>query len=243
RNSSFDDFRRAPGDSSLTHALYVGKSIGELVVEGSTFSRVEAGHYIKSRAVQTTVRGSTIDDSGGRGSYLIETPEGGQLIVDDNVLIKGANAGNPIAIAHGFERNKGGDFVNPDGFVFVGDNRFTNYKSGNVTFVDNRSDTTAELHENTMTVTTGNLTLVEGDHVVTRDEDQNEAIETGAVGGLPPVDRISLPAVYGQDVARARLDDIPVAVVPAPPALGLLAAGIFGIVAMRRRRREERRPA
>ncbi|MBV7255934.1 right-handed parallel beta-helix repeat-containing protein [Pacificimonas sp. WHA3] len=230
RNTDFSDFYTGGNAQTLNHALYVGNSIGELIVEDSTFNKVANGHYIKSRANRTTIRGNIIDGRGGGASYLIDVPEGGQLVVENNDLIKGAASGNRTAIALGFERHKGGDFVNPDGFVFIGDNRFTNYWTrGTVVFFENKTGVDAELHENTLTVAAGRVELARGKHFVTREDDQITLIDALPIGSLPPADLQRLPARLGT------AESSPAVAVPAPGTLGLLCLGLGVVLAGRRR--------
>ena len=186
-NSRFVDTRSPAGDSVLTHAVYVGKSITELVVEDSYFTRTTNGHHVKSRAMATTVRDSVLDDGNGTTSYLIEASEGGQLIVVGNTLVKGPNARNPNAIAFGTETHKGGDYVNPPSYVFIGDNKFTSRMDAKVKLLLNRTDTVAELHENDITVKAGSFRLAYGPHVITTEADQLKPIEAGPPAE-PPVE-------------------------------------------------------
>ncbi|MGB7406283.1 MAG: right-handed parallel beta-helix repeat-containing protein [Pacificimonas sp.] len=232
RDSVFTNIYSPQSPNALTHALYVGKSIGELEVTGSTFTDVATGHYIKSRAERTIVRDNIIDDRDGSGSYLIETPEGGSLIVERNVLINGPNSGNRTTIAHGFETKKGGGFVNPPGIVFIGDNDFTNFRPGSTTvFFENRTGEPAELHENTITVSAGSVDLARGEYRVTTDADDNKPIDfvSAPVRSLPAFDNLDLgPPAIAVDIGPAQA-------VSAPGVLGLMGAG-FGLLAFARRR-------
>ncbi|MGB3723838.1 MAG: hypothetical protein WA979_13610 [Pacificimonas sp.] len=232
RGSSFDLIRSPGGAGVLTHAVYIGKTIGGVVIEDSTFSRVTTGHYVKSRAKSTIVRRSTIDDREGTASYLIDAAEGGQLVVEGNTLIKGANAGNPTAIAMGFEQYKGGNFVNPPGFIFVGDNDFTNYHNGNVTFFNNRTGEPAELHNNELTVVAGRVSLAKGEHIVTTDADHPLPIDSLPIGN-PPVGDLPYRPIADLPPLNmpGQVDDV-----PAPGAALLLGLAALGLGAARRRR-------
>lgn len=86
-----------------THNIYVG-AVGSLTVQNSTITGANVGHDIKSRAANTTITGNTITDAnGGTASYEIDLPNGGNATITGNVIAKGANASNPIAIAFGEE--------------------------------------------------------------------------------------------------------------------------------------------
>lgn len=229
RGSRFEDTRSPAGDTVLTHAIYVGQSISRLVVEDSEFTRTSTGHHIKSRAMSTVVRGSLLDDADGTTSYLIETPEGGELVVEGNVLIQGPNAGNPIAIAHGFETHQGGDFVNPPSFIFIGDNEFRNKRLGRAYFFVNRTPQEAELHENELIAEAGTIVPAEGPHFFTTDADIPEPIDgVGTTGnGTPP----SRKAGYiDPGTGEPPLQPLKV---PAPPAALLLGLPLGGLALLR----------
>ncbi len=240
RNSQFHDFYSPGGSGVLTHGLYVGNSIGELVVEDSTFSKNVTGHLVKSRALRTTIRDVTLDGRQGTSSYLIDVPEGGQLVVEDSELIKGANSPSNTAIAYGFERYKGGQFVNPDGFVFIGNNSFTNYRaSGTNTFIENRTDVEIELHENALTAAAGRVELVRGPHVVTTAADLLTPIEGGPsaalpIGDLPPFEDVAQPSRHLAGIGNVSSTAV---AVPAPAAVGLFVAGLALVGTLRRRRK------
>lgn len=96
---------------SLTHGIYWPAS-GELHALGCTFrttvaglapNPIFAGHLLKSRARVTTVKGCLFDMAGG-GAACIETPNGGELTVQGNVILKYnvGDASNP-PIKYGFE--------------------------------------------------------------------------------------------------------------------------------------------
>lgn len=99
------------GDS-LTHGVYVQGDL--LDVLGCTFRTTVAGnptgaeflgHLLKSRMARTRVRGSLFDMRGG-GASCIEAPNGGDLEVYGNIILK-YNIGSPSnpPIKYGFEEN------------------------------------------------------------------------------------------------------------------------------------------
>jgi hypothetical protein len=124
----------------IGHEIYAGTGIDGLVVEGSRFESNHVGHYVKSRALSTVVRGNVIDDTDGSASYLIDIPQGGAALIENNELIRGPNPSNCcVAIAYGFEMEQGPAFQNPPGEVVVRGNRYYDKGTGIAAFFVNRS--------------------------------------------------------------------------------------------------------
>src|ERR1700676_1154015 len=95
------EFANNGSGDGFTHNLYVGV-IGTLTVNGSYFHDVNAGHEIKSRALNNFIENSRIADGpNGTGSYEIDLPNGGNATVQNNVIEKGPNAGNSDFISFG----------------------------------------------------------------------------------------------------------------------------------------------
>ena len=146
---------------ACAHGVYAGAAIGLLDVERCVFLDTRTAHHIKSRALATIVRNNRIEDGAtGTSSYLIETPQGGNLLVEHNVLEKGPNSSNPgTAIALAF-----GGVKNPTASQVIRDNTFRNDMAVPTVFVRNASATPAELIGNTVS---GAVTLLEGPGTVT----------------------------------------------------------------------------
>jgi Ca2+-binding RTX toxin-like protein len=85
-----------------THGLYVGK-IKSLVIEDSYFHDTRVGHEIKSRAIETVIRNSRIQDEDGTTSYSIDLPNGGKALLANNVIQQGAKSQNPAIVHFGGE--------------------------------------------------------------------------------------------------------------------------------------------
>jgi hypothetical protein len=141
---------------ACAHALYIGKPIARLEVTGSVFVDTHVGHHIKSRARATVVRDSRIEDGPeGTSSYLIELPDGGDAVIVNNTLDKGANSQNKeVAISLGTE-----DRNNPTRALVIRDNRFTSDLPEPVRFVRNLTQTPARLTGNKLT---GNVIPLDG---------------------------------------------------------------------------------
>lgn len=141
---------------ACAHGLYIGSPIKRLEVEHCVFLDTRTAHHIKSRAHDTIVRDSRIEDgASGTSSYLIETPVGGDLLIERNILQKGPNSENPqVAISIGIEGVK-----NPTTTLIVRDNRFRNDAREQTIFVRNATQTPARLSNNTVT---GDVRMLEG---------------------------------------------------------------------------------
>jgi hypothetical protein len=85
-----------------THGLYVGK-IKSLVIEDSYFHDTRVGHEIKSRAIETVIRDSRIQDEDGTTSYSIDLPNGGRALLANNIIQQGAKSQNPAIVHFGGE--------------------------------------------------------------------------------------------------------------------------------------------
>jgi hypothetical protein len=93
-----------PPSSGDEHNIYVG-AIQQLTIDNSYFTDPITGHDIKSRAANTTIENSRITDPGGTGSNEIDLPNGGNAVIENNVIEKGANAQNSGFISFGEEGN------------------------------------------------------------------------------------------------------------------------------------------
>ena len=93
-NTEFADNGVSDPSSSgygLTHNLYVG-DIAQLTIDNSYFYDPIVGNDIQSRAAATTVENSRIDDPNGTGSYEINLPNGGDDLIENNVIEKASGA-------------------------------------------------------------------------------------------------------------------------------------------------------
>ncbi|MFQ3623035.1 MAG: right-handed parallel beta-helix repeat-containing protein [Acetobacteraceae bacterium] len=86
------------------HGLYAG-FWREVAIRRTRFEATRVCHHVKSRAARTVIEDSAIlDTPGNRASYLVDAPNGGDLVLRGNTLRKGPDHGNPeAAIVHGAE--------------------------------------------------------------------------------------------------------------------------------------------
>ena len=143
KNSEF--IRNGKCESACAHGIYIGH-IALLHIENSKFLETHDGHHIKSRALRTELIGNEITDGPkGTASFEVELPNGGSLIMENNVLEKGPNNGNhSAAVSIGAE----GVTQHTDELIFKG-NKFTNDDPHETFFVKNLTATPAVLTGNT----------------------------------------------------------------------------------------------
>lgn len=90
--------------SACAHGVYVG-AIALLRVEHCEFLSQRVGHHIKSRAARTEILDNTIHDGpAGTASYLLDLPNGGNILIRGNDFEKGPGAQNRVAVAIGEEK-------------------------------------------------------------------------------------------------------------------------------------------
>jgi len=144
RDSLFLRDGTCAGGGGCAHGIYANH-IAELDVENSRFRAIQAGHDIKSRALRTVVRHSTlIDGPDGTSSYQIDIPNGGDVLVKANTLEKGPRSGNRgIAITIGEE-----GATQTATSILVLRNILINDTGTPTVFVSNRSRTPAQLRGN-----------------------------------------------------------------------------------------------
>ena len=100
------EFAQAPRvEGKLHHLLYVGR-IASLQVSGSRFHAGHVGHLLKSRARRTTLTYNLLlDGAGGRASYEVDLPNGGEALLLGNVIGQSAHTENRVVVAYGAEGN------------------------------------------------------------------------------------------------------------------------------------------
>lgn len=126
------------------HGIYANR-LALVAIRNSRFTDTRICHHIKSRALRTEIVGSRIiDGETTSSSYLVDIPNGGDLLLAGNTMHKGPlsdNAGTAVAI--GAEGVK-----NPTNRLEIRDNHFVNLMTTPTVFVRNRTDTPAILRGN-----------------------------------------------------------------------------------------------
>lgn len=139
------EFRgNAKCEAQCAHGIYVN-AIDRLEIEHSRFIDQHIGHHIKSRARNTVLIDNDIADGpNGNSSYLVDIPNGGDLLMQGNRLQKGKMAENTgTAVPIGEEGVK-----NPTHDLIFRDNNFTSDLPAQTVFVRNQTKTPAMLSGN-----------------------------------------------------------------------------------------------
>jgi hypothetical protein len=142
--------------AACAHAIYVGH-IALLQVVNSHMTETRSGHFVKSRAARTEITGTTIEDGpDGTSSYLVEIPNGGSLVMSNDVLEKGPNCEN-----HGAAIVIGAEGVTQrTSEITIRNSKFTNDQQIGTIFVRNLTATEADISN---MVVKGRVTMLEGD--------------------------------------------------------------------------------
>lgn len=103
------------------HNVYVG-TVTRLDISGSYIHGALGGHEIKSRAVQTTIIGNSIqDDPTAPTSYSIDLPNGGDALIAGNVIRKSAVSLNTSIVHFGSEGHHQNNALKISSNTFIND--------------------------------------------------------------------------------------------------------------------------
>ncbi len=142
RNSLFE--RNGFCGGACSHGVYVGR-LDLVRIENSRFFDTQQAHHIKSRAARTEVVGCDIQDGPrGTASYEVDVPNGGDVLLRGNTIVKGPGSENhTAAIMLGAE-----GVTHPTREIVVQDNIFRNDGNYPTIFVDNLTTAAAQLSGN-----------------------------------------------------------------------------------------------
>ena len=125
-----------------THGLYANQ-IGSLTIRNSYFHDTPVGHEIKSRAYNTLIETSRVmSGANGTDSYAVDLPNGGAVVLRNNVIVEGAQSQNPNTIHYGGEAGP-----HPGSSMLISGNTFINDR-GNANLFLNQTGVTATLSNN-----------------------------------------------------------------------------------------------
>lgn len=158
-NSYFEKNGYCGTGLGCAHAIYIN-NVDLLRVKELKFVNTQMGHSIKSRALKTEISGCNISDGPeGTSSYLVDIPNGGTLIVSDNILEKGPKSQNHnAAIEIGAE-----GITHQTQQIVINNNTFINDGDFVTTFLWNVTATEAQLKGNKLS---GRVTPLKGDGTV-----------------------------------------------------------------------------
>ena len=100
---SNSEFAHNGAGDGQSHNIYIGRVANFTLTDSYSHDAV-VGHEVKSRAMNTTIVNNRIDDGNGNSSYSIDLPNGGNAVVENNVIRQGANSQNKITIAFSAEQ-------------------------------------------------------------------------------------------------------------------------------------------
>lgn len=142
-------------ERQCAHGIYAG-DLARVVIRRTRFEATRICHHVKSRARATEITDSEIlDGPEGRASYLIDIPNGGDLLLRNTRLRKGPETGNPTAaVVIGAEGVR-----HPTTSLRIEDNSFANLMPRPTIFVRNLTQAPALLSANALS---GQVVPLEG---------------------------------------------------------------------------------
>ncbi|HZS84706.1 MAG TPA: right-handed parallel beta-helix repeat-containing protein [Stellaceae bacterium] len=138
---SHSEFARNGAGDGYSHGVYIG-AVARLDISDSYFFETNVGNQIQSRAQETLVERSVIDDGNSTSSYSINLPNGGTGIIRDNTIIQGPNGENRTIINFG-----GAAQQNPNPSLVIEHNIIENFGSPGIG-LHNRTGIVAQLDNN-----------------------------------------------------------------------------------------------
>jgi Right handed beta helix region len=143
-NSLFESNGNCVNPNGCGHGIYIGAA-ASLTVRNSKFITTRQGHHIKSRATNTIVDGSIIDDRDtGTASYDVQLAAGGDGSITNNQITKGPRSENKGAVIV-----VGGEGTNPfTAPILISGNIFINKSGARPIFVRNGSQNIVRLQKN-----------------------------------------------------------------------------------------------
>jgi hypothetical protein len=104
KNSKFEYNGVFTGGTANVHNIYLSAEVDLAEVSDSYFGSVTPANHFKSRAKSTLINHSVFESkSDVPGSYLIDLPNGGLVVVKNSVLVKAPNQPQRFAMSYGVE--------------------------------------------------------------------------------------------------------------------------------------------
>jgi hypothetical protein len=113
KNSKFDRNGISSGAYDNVHNIYISAYTDLLDISDSYFGRVTPAHTLKSRAKATTITRTTFEQVAEfDGSYLADFSNGGNVLIQYSVFVKGPGQSQRSVLAYGMEGLTGDGRVN-----------------------------------------------------------------------------------------------------------------------------------
>jgi hypothetical protein len=164
---------------ALGHNLYINGDALE-VRRSRILSARNEGHEIKSRAAKTLIEDCVIASLDAVDSRLIDTPNGGEVILRNNLLEEGPASSNMDIIGFGLERKNPKAKFNHDINTIVIEN--------NTVLVDRRRGALFLRQADATSITITGNTVIGGEPL---DDPGNKWFRTRAEAGFPPYPAIA----------------------------------------------------
>lgn len=137
-----------------SHNIYVGH-IGLFSLSGSYLHHANTGHLLKSRALVNVVTYNRLtDEEGGRASYEMDFPNGGEVRVIGNVVQQTRGTENSVIVSYGAE-----GLINPQNSLHLVSNTLVNDHPHGGTFVRVTPGTQSVVLANNLLVGRGGLQI------------------------------------------------------------------------------------
>ena len=92
--STFTRLGTCEGAGGCAHSIYTG-ALGYVRITNSRFEQGRGGHYVKVRASEVVIAGSSFDDVGGQATnYMIDLPAGAGGQITNNWFVQGRDKEN-----------------------------------------------------------------------------------------------------------------------------------------------------
>lgn len=164
------EFGYSGAGDGQSHGIYIG-GIDSFRLTGSYFHHANVGQLVKSRARHNRIEYNRLtDEVGGRASYELEFPSGGEAEIVGNIIQQGSDTRNSNMVSFGAE-----GYAWPVNRLAMSHNTLVNDRRYGGTFVRVWPGAQAAVMRNNLLVGQGSLSLPPG--VADRSGDQTAAWE------------------------------------------------------------------
>ncbi|AUX36117.1 uncharacterized protein SOCE836_083230 [Sorangium cellulosum] len=125
------EFARNGAGDGQSHNLYINH-VAKLIFQHNYSHASNAGHLLKTRALENHVLYNRLTQEDGTGSYEIDVPSGGLTFIIGNLVQQGPSTGNGSIVAYRLESSG----ANANTELFVVNNTFVNERPNGGTFLN-----------------------------------------------------------------------------------------------------------